>query len=262
MTDLDRRAHLQELRRQELLAIAELVPARARILEIGAGSGWQSSLLAGLGHAVHAIDLEAERHEDRRHVAVAAYDGHHLPFPARHFDVIFSSNVLEHIAHLEAFQREMQRVLRTSGIAIHVVPTTAWRWWTSLTHYAYVTRLAFDVIRRSLGRARPENDGAKPAISRKLRANWRKLMWPGRHGETGNAFTELRQFSAGCWKTRFEQAGWTVLDHRDLGLFYTGNQVLHRHLSLPWRRTLARALGSATQVFLLSAAASEPQVSP
>lgn len=245
--------HLEELRRHELMLVAAFIPACSRILEIGAGSGWQSKLLAELGHEVHALDLPQRRKQGVQHFPVADYDGVHIPFPDQYFDVVFSSNVLEHIPHLESFQREIFRILRVGGIAVHILPSPAWRFWTLMGHHLYIARLIVGVIGRYYGTS-DEKTGEEPAaLSRKMREKWRNIFWPSRHGESGNAFTELYLFSGRCWKSRFEDTGWTVKDRQSLGIFYTGNQLLHRRLSLGSRRILARFLGSATQVFWLTA---------
>ena len=249
-----RLAHLEELRRQELMLVARFIPAGSRILEIGAGSGWQSKLLAQLGHEVHALDLPQRRKQGVQHFPVADYDGLNIPFPDQHFDVVFSSNVLEHIPHLAPFQREIARVLKVGGVGLHILPTPAWRFWTLLSHNIYIARLLYGIARRSIEAGDAEGAGGSTMLPKDIRKKWRDAFWPSRHGESGNALTELYLFSAGCWQARFENAGWTVIDRQPLGIFYTGNQLFRQRLSLRHRRTLARFLGSATQVFWLTVA--------
>jgi len=52
-----------------------------------------------------------------RDVRLASYDGLHLPFPDAAFDAVTSTAVLEHVADLDAFAREVARVLRPGGVA-------------------------------------------------------------------------------------------------------------------------------------------------
>ncbi len=59
--------HLEDLRRYELHLILPLIPKRERILEIGAGSGWQAKLLAEHGHEIEALDISNNKHSKNRY---------------------------------------------------------------------------------------------------------------------------------------------------------------------------------------------------
>src|SRR6185503_17456484 len=102
--------HLEQIRRAEgELALAELrrrKPPRAHLLEIGGGSGWQAQELASAGYEVASFDLANSEYAGRRVYPVQDYDGHRLPVDNTWADIVFSSNVLEHIPHVQAFQTE------------------------------------------------------------------------------------------------------------------------------------------------------------
>src|SRR5690606_41825246 len=82
---------LREIRVQELERIARDLPAGAKILEIGSGAGWQAKQLASYGHEVEGIDVVGNYiNYDYRHVRVwdvKIYDGQHIPFPEKTFDI-------------------------------------------------------------------------------------------------------------------------------------------------------------------------------
>ena len=118
---------LKRIREYELELVIPLMPPGSSVLEIGAGAGWQSKLLAEYGLGVEAIDVEDSRYESQRIWPVLIYDGENIPFPDSHFDVVFSSNVLEHIKQVDQFLDEIKRVLKPDGIAVHIVPSTSWR---------------------------------------------------------------------------------------------------------------------------------------
>ena len=48
------------------------------------------------------IDLSSSQYADDQMFPVQAYDGRRIPFADSSFDVVFSSNVLEHIRDLSA----------------------------------------------------------------------------------------------------------------------------------------------------------------
>jgi len=250
MTDGRDEGHLERLRRAELDSVRGDLAGYARILEIGSGSGYQAHLLAGWGHDVSAVDLA-----DRTQVAppwhpVISYDGARLPFEDDTFDAVFSSNVLEHLHDLPAALAEQARVLRAGGRAVHLMPSPAWRFMTSCGHYPYVVkRLIFG--RGDLPGAAPTSAVAK-ARERGWRYVLRRALIAGPHGEFPSALAELREFSAARWRARLEKGGFEVLEIRETGLFYTG-YGLARSLSIAARRRLARALGSACNVFVARA---------
>jgi 2-polyprenyl-3-methyl-5-hydroxy-6-metoxy-1,4-benzoquinol methylase len=69
--------HLQHVREHELRLILPLLPKGAKILEVGAGMGWQAKALAEHGFEVRAIDVPSRF---ARVWPVQEYDGEHVPF--------------------------------------------------------------------------------------------------------------------------------------------------------------------------------------
>jgi len=104
-----------QVRRYEIDVLARHFPPGARILEIGAGTGEQARALCRRGFVVTAVDVPTSEYGRARVFEVLDYDGKRLPFPGASFDVVFSSNVLEHLEDLPAMLAEMRRVLRPGG---------------------------------------------------------------------------------------------------------------------------------------------------
>jgi SAM-dependent methyltransferase len=246
------RAHLDSLRRYEIDRVLALVPdQRGALLEIGAAGGFQAALLAQHFDQVAAIDLPPSIPAGATAFPVQPYDGKRLPFPNSSFDVVFSSNVLEHIPHVEAFQAEIRRVLKPGGRAVHVLPSASWRLWTTLTHY-------LDLPTRVLARfgSRPEPAGEAPVaapISPRpgLGARLGNLLFEYRHGERGTTLGELYLFSRPAWRALFRRNGFVVERAVPLGLFYTGYSLCDSYLDVRTRRSLAAVLGSATVLYVL-----------
>ena len=223
------------LRRHELDVVLGLLATHGRtgcsLLEIGGGQGWQASDLAAAGFRVRSIDVE-----DQASVfPVEVYDGHHVPLEDAACDIVFSSNVLEHIPHVEAFQKEIHRVLRTGGLAIHIMPTTTWRMATLLGHYPWLVRAATSIA---------VGDGGSDTLIVNRAASQRsglqllsRLLLAPRHGETGNAISELWHFRSRRWIKLFERSGWEVVAHCSGNLFYTGYNLLGPTLDIRKRGT-------------------------
>lgn len=248
---------LRTIRERELDQTMRHIPPGARILEIGAGAGWQARRLSERGFQVMAIDVAEWPRSDARDWPVIIYDGKEIPLPDGAVDVVFSSNVLEHVPHVEAFQQEILRVLAPGGCAIHLLPTPAWRLWTNLATYPAAARKVIDREYRGSepGAARGECAGTGETPAHSLPARWlrfaRNNLWPVRHGAVGSSVTELYYFSRFRWVRLFESAGWAVERVEPNNLFYTGHLVLGDWLDVAWRRALGRLLGSACLLYVL-----------
>ncbi len=102
------------------------LPERARILDVGAGTGASlielKKLFPKIGKAVGLdvvqleVDIANRRFEEYDVDAnVRIYDGINIPFPDNYFDVIYTSDVLGHVANVPAWLRELNRVLKPGG---------------------------------------------------------------------------------------------------------------------------------------------------
>jgi 2-polyprenyl-3-methyl-5-hydroxy-6-metoxy-1,4-benzoquinol methylase len=92
-----------------------------RTLDIGCGNGGISELLAADNdhHAVDIADLRKGRSDSYSFVLV---DSERLPFPDRHFDVIVSHHVIEHVSDQALHLDEVRRVLKPDGVAYLATP--------------------------------------------------------------------------------------------------------------------------------------------
>jgi ubiquinone/menaquinone biosynthesis C-methylase UbiE len=210
------------------------------LLEIGSGDGTQLFELSKHCRSAQGIELADSPYAASRPGDVRTYDGRYIPFRDSTFDVVFSSNVLEHIAHLDEIQSEIGRVLRPGGLAIHILPTQHWRLWTSLSHYLTLLRDP------PFARHRCQSPRAT------ARAIADALVCP-RHGTRGSRFSEYLYFKPSWWSQKFRAGGWTEVLSCPVGIFYTGHRLLGDALNMEIRRALARRLGSSTHLFVLRA---------
>ena len=100
------------------------------VLDAGSGSGYGSAYLAehgassvcGIDIDIHAID-ESRRFFPRDNLKYEVHDLSNITgFPEHQFDVIFSSNALEHTAGVERFFRAAWKLLNPAGSLIVIVP--------------------------------------------------------------------------------------------------------------------------------------------
>ena len=251
--------YLEGLRKVEGdLALAKLraiKPPPAQLVEIGGGSGWQAQQFVTAGYQVQSFDLAVSSYKGTQMFPVRDYDGHHLPLADASSDILFSSNVLEHIAHIREFQAELLRVLKPDGVALHILPTAAWRLWTTACHYPGMVKLAV-AGRTEVGGSVPTSQSCERSS---VASRIVKHIVPRRHGEVGNAMTELYYFSRHRWTRLFEETGWRVAAYDTNRLAYTGFSLLNDRVSLDVRRRMSRLVGSSCHIFLLRRESGSPQ---
>ena len=98
-------------RRIEVLAswFAQLAPQRARILDVGCGSGLLSKVLQSKRPDLTITGIDVLPREPT-HIPVEMFDGVRIPFPDESFDAVLFSDVLHHTEAPSTLLREARRV--------------------------------------------------------------------------------------------------------------------------------------------------------
>jgi ubiquinone/menaquinone biosynthesis C-methylase UbiE len=132
---------------EQIEALSQWTSLRAKkILEIGSGCGaFVVRARAAYGLDVYGVEpslgefsanlsvcREMLNHFELPADCVLDAQGEALPFPDGSFDIIHSSNVLEHVADPEKTLAEAMRVLRPGGL-LHIVVPNYGSWWEG--HY-------------------------------------------------------------------------------------------------------------------------------
>jgi SAM-dependent methyltransferase len=113
-----------------LTALEPPLPAGARALDVGCGTGANGPVLAA--RAAFAVGIDASRTPlglgRATHAARLRGDATALPFPEGSFDLVVALDVLEHLDDDAGGARELRRVLRPGGAALIFVPALRLLW--------------------------------------------------------------------------------------------------------------------------------------
>ena len=242
------------LRLRDLRQILSEVPLDGvkRVLEIGAGDGVQTAALREIFPEVVSMDIAPSGVIDGLVVA----DVSNLPFGDDYFDLVFSSNVLEHVESLDDSLNEMKRVLVSDGMMIHSMPTGTWKF---LQIVLRPMASAVKIFRKLMPgfavqqeRARSgDHDSVHLSFSnqRSLAKKIAGQFIPTVHGISQSHCEEFSHFQGKWWAHKFHRAGLQFLRCSPLFLHSPYDMLPYRFLGI--RDRLGRHGICSVQVFWL-----------
>jgi SAM-dependent methyltransferase len=104
----------------------DISPA-AKILDFGCGAGGTVRFLRDQGYDAYGYDVDDELSrrdpaEQASFIVIGTRLDIRLPFPDNSFDLVLSDQVFEHVQDQGAAWRELHRVMKPGGHALHVIP--------------------------------------------------------------------------------------------------------------------------------------------
>jgi len=222
------------------------------ILEVGGGNGYMASVIDRddrIKANLKATDI-APRYPSFFPVTEAK-DGLQ-PLDNKSCDVIYSSNVLEHVTDIPNFMNELNRVLKDDGVMIHTMPSSQIAlitWLVSPVAYFRNFILFFKRHKSRFMRYSFYWWGDKAKSFLKVTNPLRAIL-PPRHGEF-SGFETLTCWTAKSWTRRLtHSASVEVIEVDKLRL------TASMHKLLPWklmglRRLMAKLGCSTVNVYIL-----------
>lgn len=186
------------VRRKEAEIVFSLFPDTKfkMALELGAGNGGQSIHILKHCEKLICTDLDEKSYDwldtgilnrtGPENVEYKICDAQDLSqFEDNTFDLIFSSNMLEHIPDVRKCLRECKRVLKDDGVMLHTMPSRHWKFFQSVLNL--VRLRPFDI-----------------------------------HGISSNQWQEFKAFGLNVWVQLIESLGLKVTEVVGLP-FYVGH---------------------------------------
>lgn len=223
-------AYVHSIRSREFYMIFGACPPDLfeQALELGAGRAIQSKLLTTCTRHVISTDFKPNilNHPPCAGIEYRVCDAEQVAqvFPRHAFDVVFSSNLLEHLPHLDQALRGIHDILKDDGITIHVMPSPFFKILEFLGYYPGLIVYLLEGITKKGGftklrkriRGKPEPTALclgenNLKVDRPQRSLVRKLIWPAPHGVSKRHRDEFYAFSVQRWKQEFVKHGFTVV---------------------------------------------------
>jgi SAM-dependent methyltransferase len=210
-------------------------------LELGAGDGFQSDLLAKyicrlISTEINGLLLSRQDSNGVEYRICSAREAVRSS-KSGSLDIVYSSNLLEHVQNPVVILREIHRVLKDDGVTIHIIPTPLWklcqvflyipanllavgehifrRHGTAgrLREALFLVRQLRDGFRKGantlthLADRQEALSGNNPGIARRERTFMERLFFPLPHGVSATNLGELSAFRKRRWLRIFGEAG-------------------------------------------------------
>jgi SAM-dependent methyltransferase len=221
--------YLHELRAREAGLIFDRFGPGAfrRALELGAGDGFQSRLIRARSESLVSTDYRRPPlDDDTIEVRGLAAEEVAEAFAPGEFDLVYSSNMLEHVADPRVVLEGIAVVLADDGITIHVMPNRVWKACQMVLHvpnlgvtalHELISGRGARVLADRLGKARAGSGGDgpseknNPSVVRSERSLLHRLVLPLPHGVSATHREELAAFSRRRWETELKGAGFQLV---------------------------------------------------
>lgn len=130
-------------------------------------------------------------------------DGEYLPFKDNLFDIVYSSNVLEHIQDKSKALDEMKRVLDDNGTIIIMVPTATWRILSCVTYCPVIPHSLLKLMVKRIRLENKTNNYSEKITVKNEKHPLTCYFLPSVHGAYQNIFEETKSYLIRNWLKLF-----------------------------------------------------------
>ncbi len=218
--------YIHNLRRREIEALSGVLDGKhyGNILEMGGGDGYQSKILSKYSDNVYCVDLNINRFDKRNDsINYVVCDAEQIDrqFPEGFFDLIFSSNVLEHLEFPRRALCGVHHILKGSGLSVHIIPNSFSAviriilWYPGIL-FRVLRKVLRDVQAGSEGMAqanrdRDDNRGNNLKTESMYKSNLHRILLPRPHGVSKTVFKEFQAWKKTKWCLEFEKSGFRII---------------------------------------------------
>jgi ubiquinone/menaquinone biosynthesis C-methylase UbiE len=197
-------------------------------LELGAGNGFQSTLLVNFCDQLVATELNEARLLKRKipNVEYIICDAEKIDtyFEEKKFDLVFSSNMFEHLSDPENALFGIQKILKDDGMVILLMPSVFWKFCHLFLYYPVkivntIKRKLFKEKTYSKEVGTNSNDDTSDNLGNNLKEKPYQrsyfldlILWPVPHGVSKSNLEEFSKFKKSNWINMFNRCGFKIID--------------------------------------------------
>lgn len=213
---------IHQVRKKELGLIFNIIGNKIfeNGLELGAGDGFQSSILKKKIKKLTCTELNWDRlKKDDKDINYLHCDAEQIDSYLRNkkFDFIFSSNLFEHLPKPKKTLEKIYKLLDNDGITVHVMPNPLWKISMMLLHYPITySSMTRKLCKRIIfGKKKSQTDaidqiGNNINYQTKEKNLIHRILVPEVHGAYKNNIEELLKYRKSRWKKMFIATGYKV----------------------------------------------------
>lgn len=172
-----------------------------KVLEVGCGDGFQSAILTKWYKTVISTDVTGERKPYLLAKNFLVCSAEHLPFLSGYFDIVFASQMLEHVKNRKLVLSEICRVLREKGYFLTTVPSIHWRIITWVMSYpAKLLYFCQRYIRVKRCNNKMDNSEKETSVQdRSILRKIKRFLHSDVHGEYDSVWEEIKAYRRSSW---------------------------------------------------------------
>ena len=204
----DQSEYTHKYKKKELGAVFSRCPERLfpMALELGAGDGFQATLLTRYVSKLISTELNPDilknkNTESIEHRVCDAEEAVNM-FDKKQFDLIFSSNLLEHLHDPSRALSGIHGLLKDDGVTIHIMPNPFWK----LCHMLfYIPNRCLIALERMLNN-KPMRKSNLSKTRSTQKSLTHRLLTLKPHGASKGNIEEFLKFTKSRWVKEFEKA--------------------------------------------------------
>ncbi|MBW6451254.1 MAG: class I SAM-dependent methyltransferase [DPANN group archaeon] len=209
--------YLHGLRKEEFNIIFKRFPKTKfeKGLEVGAGDGYQTTLLQEYVKQIISSNYNIKQISKikSKQIKYMECDAEQIDtyFKKDEFDIIFSSNLIEHLKNPNQFLNGIHKILKNDGITIHCIPNSFWKITQIIFHYINLIVVLFErITNNSINKSQKKQFDNNPKITTK-RSKLIRLLFPLPHGAYDSNYKELILFRKNRWIKEFNDADFNII---------------------------------------------------
>lgn len=199
-------------KRKELDFIFSKCPERffSKGLELGAGDGFQATLLVKYVSKLVSTELRPEilKNKNTESIEYRVCNAEEVAnmFDSKEFDLVFSSNLLEHLQNPHQALSGVCEILKDDGISIHIMPNPFWKFCHLLFYLPNRFLIALERIPQKGRISSASKEGTELKIKSAKKPFIHRALTLKPHGASNGNIKEFFAFTKSRWIREFKKA--------------------------------------------------------